>query len=141
MAERGLSVEARTASVIGTQNAAGLVRTMTSNKTGQIVGTVACDGLNSINSTEILNQMIASVWGEHIWLAPDARSFPNFRGLMSVAADRFRASGSQMAFMEFNDRAKMSLAEMIQDVKVDPTVKAYTTVGRIVGSHYGKSNN
>jgi hypothetical protein len=58
-----------------------------------------------------------AVWGEHIWLAPEARSFPNFRGLMTVAADRFRATGSQVAFMEFNDRAKMSLQEMIQDAK------------------------
>lgn len=58
-----------------------------------------------------------AVWGEHIWLAPDARSFPNFRFLMNTAAERFRATGSQVAFMEFNDRAKMTLQEMIQDAK------------------------
>lgn len=79
---------------------------------GQVIGGIQSQVIN-VDGKVIKN----AVWGEHIWLSPDARSFPNFRGLMNVAADRFRASGSQVAFMEFNDRAKMTLQEMIQDAK------------------------
>lgn len=86
---------------------------------GQIIGGIQSQVID-VNG-QVLKK---AVWGEHIWLAPDARSFPNFRGLMNVAADRFRASGSQMAFMEFNDRAKMSLAEMVQDAKGGLTTEA-----------------
>ncbi len=79
---------------------------------GQVIGGIQSQVI-PVGGREIKS----AVWGEHIWLSPDARSFPNFRGLMSVAADRFRATGSQVAFMEFNDRAKMSLQEMIVDAK------------------------
>lgn len=86
---------------------------------GEVIGGIQSQVIN-VNGKVLKN----AVWGEHIWLAPEARSFPNFRGLMNVAADRFRATGSQMAFMEFNDRAKMSLAEMIQDAKGGLTTEA-----------------
>ncbi|HNN61599.1 MAG TPA: hypothetical protein PKH78_01085, partial [Candidatus Obscuribacter sp.] len=86
---------------------------------GQIVGGIQSQVIN-VEGKVIKN----AVWGEHIWLSPDARSFPNFRALMNTAADRFRTTGSQVAFMEFNDRAKMTLQELIQDAKGGLTTEA-----------------
>jgi hypothetical protein len=59
-----------------------------------------------------------AIWGEHIWLSdPDGRSYTNFLTLLRTARERFTASGAQMLFFEFNDRAKMTFQQMVEDAK------------------------
>lgn len=58
-----------------------------------------------------------ATWAEHIWLSPEARSYPNFRTLLRTAQDSFQKSGSDFVFMEFNDRAKMTWKEMMVDAE------------------------
>lgn len=58
-----------------------------------------------------------ATWAEHIWLSPDARSYPNFRSLLRIAQDSFQKSGSDFVFMEFNDRAKMNWKQLLVDAE------------------------
>src|SRR5205823_8923245 len=59
-----------------------------------------------------------AVWAEHIWLEdPAGRSFSNFRELMRIAQQRFIDTGAQLVFFEFNDRAKMTFAQLRDDAK------------------------
>jgi hypothetical protein len=60
----------------------------------------------------------SAIWGEHIWLVdPVGRSYTNFMALLKIARERFEGSGAQMLFFEFNDRAKMSFGQMVEDAK------------------------
>lgn len=55
------------------------------------------------------------IWGEHIWLAPEARCYTNFRQLLRIATDDWRKTGAKYVFMEFNDRSKMTWAQLQAD--------------------------
>jgi hypothetical protein len=59
------------------------------------------------------------IWAEHIWLvtSKEARNFKNLMTLLQIAEKAFMATGAQLAFFEFNDRAKMSSEEIALDVK------------------------
>lgn len=80
-------------------------------------------------------QLKKAVWAEHIWLAPEARSFQNFQTLLKTAQERWAATGSDMVFMEFNDRAKMSLAQQIDDAAAGLTPEAREKIWGRVGLH------
>lgn len=56
-----------------------------------------------------------AAWGEHIWLAPEARNFENFRGLVKIAEERITKAGGDMVFMEFNNPEKMTPAQILED--------------------------
>ena len=57
------------------------------------------------------------IWAEHIWLAPQARCYPNFRKLLNISLGEWRSSGAKYVFMEFNDRAKMSWTQLKADAE------------------------
>jgi hypothetical protein len=57
------------------------------------------------------------IWAEHIWLAPTARCYPNFRALLRIALEVWAETGAKLVFMEFNDRAKMSWAQLQADAE------------------------
>ncbi len=67
------------------------------------------------------------IWAEHIWLVKSAevRNFPNLMTLLRIASEAFKATGAQVAFFEYNDRAKMSSEEIAFDLKsgVAPEVR------------------
>lgn len=81
------------------------------------------------------DQLKKAVWAEHIWLAPEARSFQNFQSLLKTAQSRWQETGSDMVFMEFNDRAKMSLAQQIDDAAAGLTPEAREKIWGRVGLH------
>lgn len=56
-----------------------------------------------------------AAWGEHIWLAPEARNYDNFRGLIKIAEERIKKSGGDLVFMEFNNPEKMTPAQILED--------------------------
>lgn len=61
---------------------------------------------------EALNK---AAWGEHIWLAPEARNYTNFRGLINVAKTEIKKAGGDIVFMEFNNPDKMTQAQIDED--------------------------
>jgi hypothetical protein len=56
-----------------------------------------------------------AAWGEHIWLAPEARNYQNFHGLVKIAEERITKAGGDMVFMEFNNPEKMTPAQILED--------------------------
>jgi hypothetical protein len=74
-----------------------------------------------------------AVWAEHIWLAPEARTYTNFQTLLKTGVDRWSATGSDVVFMEFNDRAKMSLAQQNDDAAAGLTPEAREKIWGRVG--------
>jgi len=58
-----------------------------------------------------------AIWAEHIWLvkSKDARNYTNLHTLLTIASEQFKATGAQIVFFEFNDRAKMSDEELATD--------------------------
>ena len=56
-----------------------------------------------------------AAWGEHIWLAPEARNYQNFHGLVKIAEERIKKAGGDMVFMEFNNPEKMTPAQILED--------------------------
>jgi hypothetical protein len=78
-----------------------------------------------------------AIWAEHIWLvkSAEARNFKNLMTLLNIANEQFQASGAQLVFFEFNDRAKMSDDEMATDRLSGVSTQKRETMWARFGSH------
>jgi hypothetical protein len=74
-----------------------------------------------------------AVWAEHIWLAPEARTFQNFQTLLKTGQERWTATGSDVVFMEFNDRAKMTWQQQVDDASAGLSPEARERIWGRVG--------
>ncbi len=83
-----------------------------------------------------------AVWGEHIWLDPEARTYINFTKLLQVARDKWSKTGSDIVFMEFNDRAKMNFQQQLDDAAAGLSPEARERIWGRVGLYVlGNENN
>jgi len=81
-------------------------------------------------------------YGEHIWLDPEARTFGNFNKLLKIAQEKWSKSDSDIVFMEFNDRAKMSLQQQNDDAAAGLSPEAREKIwGRVGLSVLGDESN
>lgn len=81
---------------------------------------------------EMLNKV---AWVEHIWVEEENRTFPNFKNLLKIAADRTKAAGADLVFMEFNNPDKMTLEQMAEDAEGGITTQDRETLWGSVGIH------
>lgn len=98
------------------------------DKGGNVLGGIHSQVVD-VGGTELQK----AVWAEHIWLAPEARTFSNFQTLLKTAKENFQATGSDIVFMEFNDRAKMSWEEQVADASAGLTPEARERIWGRVG--------
>jgi hypothetical protein len=98
------------------------------DKEGNVLGGIQSQTVD-VGGSEINK----AVWAEHIWLAPEARTYTNFNTLLKTAVNRWSATGSDVVFMEFNDRAKMTLAQMNDDAAAGLTPEAREKIWGRVG--------
>jgi hypothetical protein len=77
------------------------------------------------------------IWAEHIWLvkSDEVRNFPNLMTLLRIASEAFKATGAQLAFFEFNDRAKMSSEEIAFDLKSGVAPEVRETMWKRLGAY------
>lgn len=98
------------------------------DKAGNVLGGIQSQEV-AVGGTEIQK----AIWAEHIWLAPEARTYTNFQTLLKTAGQRWSATGSDVVFMEFNDRAKMTWQQQVDDASAGLSPEARERIWGRVG--------
>ncbi|MBS1991786.1 MAG: hypothetical protein JSS83_14795 [Cyanobacteria bacterium SZAS LIN-3] len=98
------------------------------DKAGTVLGGIQSQVVD-VNGSEIKK----AVWAEHIWLDPEARTYQNFNTLLKTAKSTWAKTGSDIVFMEFNDRAKMTWEEQVADASAGLTPEARERIWGRVG--------
>jgi len=98
------------------------------DKEGTVLGGIQSQEVE-VNGQELKK----AIWAEHIWLDPEARTYTNFRNLIKTGAEKWSATGSDVVFMEFNDRAKMTLQQQNDDAAAGLTPEAREKIWGRVG--------
>jgi|GEM_PF-2244093 len=98
------------------------------DKAGNVLGGIQSQVVD-VNGVEVKK----AVWAEHIWLDPTARTYTNFNTLLKTAKNTWAKTGSDIVFMEFNDRAKMTWDEQVADASAGLTPEARERIWGRVG--------
>jgi len=98
------------------------------DKGGNVLGGIQSQVVD-VNGVELKK----AVWAEHIWLDPTARTYTNFNTLLKTAKNTWAKTGSDIVFMEFNDRAKMTWDEQVADASAGLTPEARERIWGRVG--------
>ncbi|MBP9094871.1 hypothetical protein KBI23_27880 [bacterium] len=108
------------------------------DKSGNVLGGIQSQVVEVGGS--VINK---AVWAEHIWLDPEARTFSNFQTLLKIGEERASKTGSDIVFMEFNDRAKMTWQQQLDDAEAGLSPEARERIWGRVGLYVlgDKSNH